>query len=160
MMASTPAAHATGRQRRDGSRPSGNSSGRKSAITAVPGMLIQKPSHAINSPAGSPRCCAVSATIAYDCANAAAAKLRAVRQNIHPITCRGWRPTISAPITANHNIAKKIHTSAGVIGPASDPKRNPRSTNTTYSPARDHAMAEARLRGLRVVAATVVTIRD
>ena len=77
-------------------------------MTAVPGMLIQKPSQAISSPAGSARCCAVSATIAYDCVNAAAPKLRPVRQNIQPMGCRSCRPTMSAPITTNHSMAKKI----------------------------------------------------
>jgi len=50
---STAAAQATGRQRRDGSRPSGNSSGRKVMVSGKAMYQGQDPSQPITSPPGS-----------------------------------------------------------------------------------------------------------
>lgn len=48
----TPASHATGRHRRDGSRPLGNSSGSTARRIPYPGAHIHTLSQAINGPAG------------------------------------------------------------------------------------------------------------
>jgi hypothetical protein len=51
-ISATPATHATGRQRRDGSRPVGNSSGSTVMKIAYPGAHIHVLSQAISGPAG------------------------------------------------------------------------------------------------------------
>ena len=51
----TPDAHATGRHRREGGRPSGNSRNSRVTIGAIARVHPQLPSHAAHSSAGSDR---------------------------------------------------------------------------------------------------------
>ena len=89
-----PIAQTRGRHRREGGRPSGNSS-KMTGIASSGSTKIQLWSHAkgttiVMSSSTSP-------LVTNSSANAARAKTAAIPQNSHPMTFRGCRDTISAP---------------------------------------------------------------
>ena len=88
------ASHATGRQRGEGSRPSGNSSSPNVAAGPMPAIQTQVPSHMTSGGCELPpgESSIASPPIAYD----APAPSR-----IQPIGLPGCREAISAPIVAN-----------------------------------------------------------
>src|ERR687886_1346504 len=96
-----PASQATGRQRRDGRRPVGNSRGAKVTSSNVPGAPIQETSQAIAAPAGSEPGRVTSAYTEYWWAKLLARFDTAIAQKTQPMGLSVRRAETRAPTVAN-----------------------------------------------------------
>jgi hypothetical protein len=90
-------AQATGRQRRDGSRPVGNSNSSKVNASPTHRAPVHSVSHAITTPPGSDPCRGPRAYRAYSSAKPPRVPRSPERQHSHPMVLRGWRETTTAP---------------------------------------------------------------
>ena len=88
---------ATGRQRRDGSRPSGNSRKTKVMVMAMPGRLVQEASQLARPTPGRD---SATARGAYCWVKLKTPRSSAATLISQPMGLRGWRLAISAPRTA------------------------------------------------------------
>jgi hypothetical protein len=97
----TAESHATGRQRSDGSRPVGNSSGRNVSSTGKPPAHTQVVSQAAKAPPGTEPGAVHRAYTANSLAKVTSPWDSPMVQKIQPSRCRGRRTATTAPTREN-----------------------------------------------------------
>src|SRR5215211_3102802 len=96
-----PAVHATGRHRRDSSRPVGNSSSTKVNSSPNDSVKPRSPKAIRMSPAGTRSGSAARVVAASLLPNTERLRHKPIAQHSHPMTLPGRRETITAPTVAN-----------------------------------------------------------